>query len=257
MLSKARLNHFLSLKRKKFRDAYRKFLVEGYHLCFEALLSDFGVETLLISPELVTKEKCTALLQLAHQKSVEVIEIGAGDVRRLADTVNSQGIFAIVQQSKFQMDARVEANIGLGLVIDEGQDPGNLGTIIRTCDWFGVSAIFLGKGTVELFNPKVVRSTMGSIFHLPIFEELDLVRWLPGMKQRGYHIFGADVNGTYSYHEIPYPRPLLIVIGNESRGIRPELHPYLDRLVKIPCYGRAESLNMAVAAALIISRTIN
>lgn len=257
MLSKARFNYILSLKRKKYRETHHKFLVEGYHLCTEAIQSGFKVETLLIAPELLTQEKYTELLSLASLKAIKVENIEAPDVRRLADTVNSQGIFAIVEQKKFQLDDVMRSGCELGIVIDAGQDPGNLGTIIRTCDWFGVSAVFLGKGTVELFNPKVVRSTMGSIFHLPIVEQLDLADWLPAMRERGYSIFGADVNGTYAYHQIAYPRPLLMVIGNENRGIQPELHAFLDKLVKIPSYGKAESLNMAVAAALIISRIIN
>ncbi|MDZ7332597.1 MAG: RNA methyltransferase [candidate division KSB1 bacterium] len=257
MLSKARFNYILSLKRKKYRETHRKFLVEGYHLCTEAIRSDFEVETLLIAPELLAKEKYTDLLNLASLKAIKVEKIEALDVRKLADTVNSQGIFAIVEQKKFHLDDVIRSGFEFGIVIDAGQDPGNLGTIIRTCDWFGVSAIFLGKGTVELFNPKVVRSTMGSIFHLPIVEQLDLCDWLPRMKQLGYSIFGADVNGTYAYHQVTYPRPLLMVIGNEHHGIRPKLYPYFDKLVKIPSYGKAESLNMAVAAALIISRIIN
>lgn len=257
MLSKARFNSILSLKRKKYRETQRKFLVEGYHLCTEAIQSGFEVETLLIAPELLAQEKYTELLSLANLKAIRVEKIEALDVRRLADTVNSQGVFAIVKQKKFQLDDIIRSGFELGIVIDAGQDPGNLGTIIRTCDWFGVSAIFLGKGTVELFNPKVVRSTMGSIFRLPIVEQLDLTDWLPAMRNRGYSIFGADVNGTSAYHQITYPRPLLLVIGNEHHGIRPELYPYFDKLVKIPSYGKAESLNMAVAAALIISRIIN
>jgi len=257
MLSKTRLNSILSLKRKKYRDAFRKFLIEGYHLCYEALQSRFRVETLLIAPELLAEEKASTLIQLAHRKSAEVIEITSSDVQRLADTVNSQGIFAIVLQSHATTEIFANAKCELGIAIDAGQDPGNLGTVIRTCDWFGVSAVILGKGSVELYNPKVVRSTMGSIFHLPILEQVELSYWLPEMKNLGYSIYGADVNGPELYHQIQYPRPLIVVIGNENRGIGPPVRRHIDKFVKIPCYGKAESLNMAVAAALIISRIVN
>jgi len=175
---------------------------------------------------------------------------------RLADTVNSQGIFCIVRQKNFDLEAILNKPNKLIVIIDEGQDPGNVGAIIRTTDWFGITAVFLSIGTVELFNPKVIRSTMGSIFHLPIVENVDLKNLLPRLKQRHFHIVGSDVNGEYPYHQIDYPSPMALVIGNENRGIAKNIYHLIDKTIKIPSYGKVESLNMAVAAAIIISRMV-
>ncbi|UCE08412.1 MAG: RNA methyltransferase [bacterium] len=257
MISKSGLKNILALKHKKFRTEQELLLIEGFHLCLEALQSDFTVATLLINPDNLPPQKVNEIIQIARNKQVEIIEIQQYEVNQLADTVNSQGIFCIVQQKKYNLTAILNKDNKFIILINEGQDPGNVGTIIRTCDWFGIDAVLLSNGTVELFNPKVIRSTMGSIFHLPIIEGVDLNMLLPRFKQHHYHIFGTDVNGEYPYHQINYPVPLVLVVGNENQGIDKKLWRYFDKIVKIPSYGKAESLNMALAAAIIISRVVN
>jgi TrmH family RNA methyltransferase len=257
MISKSRLKNILALRSKKFRGEQNLFLIEGYRLCQEALQSDFRVETLLIYSDSLSPQNLNEITKLAQYKQVEILEIQQSEVKRLAETVNSQGIFCIVQQKKIELDTVLNKDNQLIVIISEGQDPGNVGTIIRTCDWFGITAIFLSKGTVELYNPKVIRSTMGSIFHLQIVEQVELDNLLPRLSQMGYHIFGTDVNGQYNYNQTNYPRPLALVIGNENKGINNNLFKYFDRTIKIPSYGKAESLNMAIATSIIISRAIN
>lgn len=257
MISKSRFKNILALKYKKFRDDQKLFLIEGYHLCQEALQSDFTVETVLINSDGLSPQKLNEIVLLAQHKKIEIIEIQPSEVSRLSHTVNSQGIFCIVRQMRYDLEALLNQLPSFILIIDEGQDPGNVGTIIRTCDWFGVDAVLLSKSTVELYNPKLVRSTMGSIFHLPVIPELDLELVLPQLRQRGYFIFGADLDGEFSYHQIDYPRPLALIIGNENRGINADLKSFLDKTVTIPSHGKAESLNMALAAAIIISRIVH
>jgi len=257
MISKARLKNILALKYKKYRDEQNLFLIEGFRLCQEAIQSDFAVETLLISPDILSPPKVHEIVQLARHKEIEIIEIRRPEVKQLADTVNSQGTFCVVKQKKYELDALLNNENQVIVIIDEGQDPGNVGTIIRTCDWFGVDAIFLSHGTVELYNPKVIRSTMGSIFHLPIVPQNDLNILLPHLKKMDWHIFGSDINGNYTYNQIDYPRPIALVFGNENTGIKSDLFKYLDKTVKIPSYGKAESLNVATAVAIIISQVVN
>lgn len=256
MISKSRLKSILSLKYKKLRNEQKQFLVEGYRLCQEALQSDFTVETLLINPDILSPPKLDLIVQLARQKKIEIIAIQKPEMKQLADTVNSQGTFCIVNQKKYEIAAILNKDIQLIVIIDAGQDPGNVGTIIRTCDWFSIDVIFLSHGAVELYNPKVIRSTMGSIFHLPIVPEIDLNILIPQLKKLGWHIFGSDINGKYNYNQIDYPRPTALVFGNENTGIKSELFNYFDKTVKIPSYGKAESLNMATAAAIIINRVV-
>lgn len=257
MIAKSRLKNMLALRYKKFRDEQNLFLIEGYRLCQEALQSDFKVETLLIHSDSLSPQNLNEITKLAQYQQVEILEIQQSEVKRLAETVNSQGVFCIVQQKKIELDTVLNKDNQLIVIISEGQDPGNVGTIIRTCDWFGITAIFLSKGTVELYNPKVIRSTMGSIFHLQIVEQVELDNLLPRLSQMGYHIFGTDVNGQYNYNQTNYPRPLALVIGNENKGINNNLFKYFDKTIKIPSYGKAESLNMAIATSIIISRAIN
>ncbi len=257
MISKTRLKNIVALKQKKIRFEQKQFLIEGYRLCQEALQSDFKIETLLINRDILSDVKLNRIVQSAQNKQIEILEIQQTEVKLLAETKNSQGIFCVVQQKKYDLEAILGQKKQLIVVICEGQDPGNVGTIIRTCDWFGIETILLSKGSVELHNSKVIRSTMGSIFHLLVVEGIDLNLVLPRLKQLGYYIFGCDVNGEYLYHRIDYPIPLALVVGNENRGINKDFYPYLDKTVKIPSYGKAESLNMALAAAIIISRMVN
>ena len=256
MISKSRLKNILSLKRRKVRSEKKMFLIEGYRLCQEALQSEFTVETLLVYPELLSPQKFVAITQLARNYDVDILEIEKPELNRLADTVHSQGVFCIVRQKKYDLEFVLKQNYKFIVVIDAGQDPGNVGTIIRSCDWFGIDAVVLIKGTVELYNSKVIRSTMGSIFHLPIVEGMELDLTLAQLKKHAFHIFAAAANGAYPYHQIDYPTPLALVVGNENRGIDHDFQ-HFDKIITIPGRGRAESLNMATAAAIIISRMVN
>lgn len=256
MISRARLKDILALKRKKNRDQNKLFLIEGTRLCWEALNSDFIVKTILISNEMIFSPHAEKLCKLAQNKNVEIIEIELTEVNLLAETIHSQGIFGIVEQRPHTLDHVLNRNNRLILIIDGGQDPGNVGTIIRTCDWFSIDAVLMSKDSVELFNPKVVRSTMGSIFQLPICENIELRDVLPRLKNRSYHIYAADAKGSSNFNEIKYQFPAVLLIGNENRGIDSSNFKYIDTTVAIPLFGKAESLNMATAAAIIISRII-
>jgi TrmH family RNA methyltransferase len=256
MISKNRIKDIRALKQKKLRDQKKMFLIEGVRLCLEALQADFIVETILVSDENISSPQSKQILDLAHQKNVEIIEIEKAEVAKLAETVHSQGIFGIVEQRPYSLDKVLNKSNRLILIIDSGQDPGNVGTIIRTCDWFKIDAVLMSSGSVELFNPKVVRSTMGSIFHLPICENVELHEALPRLKQLNYQIYAADVRGAFFFHEIEYQFPAALIIGNENRGLDSRLFAHIDKTVAIPSFGKAESLNMATAAAIIMSRMI-
>ena len=256
MISKTRLKDIRAVKRKKHRDQNKLFLVEGARLCLEALHSNFIVTTILICNETISSSHSEKIYKLAQKKNVELIEIDRAEVDILAETVHSQGIFGIVEQRSYSLDKVLNRNNRLILIIDGGQDPGNVGTIIRTCDWFNIDALLMSKGSVELFNPKVVRSTMGSIFHLPVCENIELCEVLPRLIELGYHTYAADAKGSSFFHKIEYNFPAALLIGNENRGINSEHFKYVDTTVAIPLFGKAESLNMATAAAIIISRII-
>jgi TrmH family RNA methyltransferase len=141
---------------------------------------------------------------------------------------------------------------GLIVAVDRISEPGNLGTIIRTCDWFGVDALLIGSGSVELTNPKVVRSTMGSLFHLPLFPNVDLSRTICDLKESGFTGYGATLEGNHSLCETRWKKKSLVVMGSEAWGIESSLLSELEG-VQIPGYGQAESLNAGVATGIFLS----
>jgi len=252
MLSKSHFKKITALKTKKFRDQKQQFLVEGLRNCYEAIQSDFVVETLLIQHH-VNSDKIAELIECARENKVEIIEISEADIRALAGTVHSQGVFCVVQQKQYSLESINKKDSKFIVIIDSGQDPGNLGTIIRTCDWFGVDTVILSKGTVELYNPKVVRSTMGSIFHLPVIENVDLSHFLLSIKQMDFGIFAADVEGQSPYFQTDYKEPVALILGNENKGIEKKHLPLVNKTINIPSFGKAESLNIASAGAVLIS----
>lgn len=257
MFSRSRLKTILSLKHKKYRSQQNMFLIEGYRLCQEALLSDFTLEMMLISSDILSPRKVEELTAIAQNRGIEIVEIKQHDVRKLAATSHPQGVFCVVRQFQIDVESVLQKEMKHVVIIDEGQDPGNTGTIIRICDWFGINAVFLSRGSVELFNPKLVRSTMGSLFHLPIVANVDVEFLLIRLKKMGFQILASDVDGNVLYHQVDYRPPLALIFGNENRGIRKSWSSLFDKTIKIPPSGRAESLNMAVAAGIIISRIVN
>ncbi|MFZ5516615.1 MAG: TrmH family RNA methyltransferase [Candidatus Zhuqueibacterota bacterium] len=257
MISKNRLKAIAALRQKKFRHLEHLFLVEGLRMCQEALSSDFSVTELLIRSDLLPLAEVQALIAPAREHAIHVTEIAIKDADTLAETMHSQGVFGVVQQKQVSFEMIPWHRAKLAIILDAGQDPGNVGTIIRTCDWFGADVVLLGQGTAELYNPKVVRATMGSLFHVPILQDVNLSEALPRLKEMGFTVYGADVNGKFLMTEVNYQLPAGLVIGNENSGIDPGILTHVDYSVAIPRKGKAESLNMAAAAAILISRIVN
>jgi len=254
VLSKSKLQQILALKQKKIRERWGQFLIEGFRLCEEALQSDFEIHACFCQKENLKPEAFERVDKLAAKKKIEIIDIDAADVNRIADTVHSQGIFCIVRQKQYSLDNFLAENPAFLLLIDAGQDPGNVGTLIRTADWFGFNGVILGKDSVEPYNAKVVRATMGSFFHLPVFSDVDLSTFLAILKRKNFQTISADVHGKKFYHQLRYSAPLALILGNENQGISREISRAADYQIRIPAFGRAESLNLAQAGAVIMSQ---
>ncbi|HDP99515.1 MAG TPA: RNA methyltransferase [bacterium] len=253
MLSKTKLKKIAALKNKKNRDHTNLFLVEGLRLCQEALASNFNVQTLLLDPAAISSAALNNITSVAQRDNVEVLELDAIDVKQLAVTVNSQSIFCVVEKPNYPAERLNKENDSFIVIVDRGQDPGNIGTLIRSCDWFGVDAVVLSRGTVELYNPKVIRSSMGSVFHLPIFENIELQPFILTLKQQNFEISAADAAGDKNFHQTTIQFPHALIIGNENQGVAKNISNLIDYQIKIPGFGKAESLNMACAGAILIS----
>jgi TrmH family RNA methyltransferase len=255
MLSKAKVKYLRSLKLKKFRDQENKFLVEGFRLTSEAISSDYVVELLVHTHDFANNPEHAKLVESYRKRKAEVAEASQRDLDSFADTVTSQGVAALVQQHQYRLEdiSRSAQRPQVIVALDAVSEPGNAGTIIRTADWFGVCAVLMGRGGVELYNPKVVRSTMGSVFHLPIITDTDLPQFLNKLRSRGFTIIAADVDAKQSYDEIPTSEKAVLIFGNEAHGLSSEISSQIDHRVTIPRLGKAESLNVGVACGILLA----
>lgn len=176
--------------------------------------------------------------------------------RDISDTVTPQGIVCIVRQKEYSLRAILKKNERQTFVLLESlQDPGNLGTIMRTAEGAGAAAVIMNKSTVDLFNPKVIRSTMGSIFRVPFLIYEDLAEAVKELKDNGVTIYAAHLDGEIYYNEELYGGSSGFLIGNESKGLTEEISRQADKLIKIPMEGKLESLNAAVSAAILMYET--
>lgn len=230
------------LQTKKGRTRSGKFLIEGPHLVEEAMKS--GVE---IDEWIVQEGVIHPIEKEADDRSLFVVTSGV--MKEIAGTEHPQGLVCVCR--KFTPSSFTETPAGKYLLIDGVQDPGNVGTIIRTADAAGMTAVILGKGSVDPFNDKVLRASQGSLFHLPVIEG-DLHEWITDLKNQGVPVFGTSVDGGKHYAEAEVQGNFALIVGNEGSGVDPELLESTDENLCIPIRGKAESLNVSVAAGILM-----
>ena len=247
MLTKNELKYYSSLLRKKYRKKENKFIVEGKRLVDEALASSY-VCNLIICSTLFYESNQSFITNL--NKEIPVKTIGEKDFKKFSDTISPQGIAAVLEIPKGKSDVTINKNLVVAL--ENISDPGNLGTIIRTCDWFGIKHVIISSNSVEPYDPKVIRSTMGSLFHLDVLVADDLYSTLSSLKQTGSKILCADINGENIFNYNNTERSVL-VLSNEAHGPTKELLDISDIKISIPRIGNAESLNVASAGAILIA----
>jgi RNA methyltransferase, TrmH family len=252
MISKEKLKELIKLKTKKGRGQEGKFLVEGLRLCEEAVDSFWSIESVLFTQSFEEKNRGMKLLQKFRKLNVRMMQVKSHDLEKLSDTVTAQGIICVVKTMKHSIDDLWKKNLKFILALDGIRDPGNVGTLIRTADAFGVDGVILSDDTVELYNPKLVRSTMGSIFHLPIFDEVNLKKIIPELKKQKFVIFGTAVKEGKSLYDLDYSGKVCLLFGSEAEGLNKDLLSLSDEIIHIPIYGKAESLNVAVAGGILL-----
>jgi len=247
-----RIKDLKNLHQKKHRDREKVFFIEGVRFVEEALASGVPVKLMVHSPKLASSLRGLELLSRAEKAAIELLEVSDHVLGHLAGTENPQGVWAVLPQPE---QGNIPPKDGIILLVDGVQDPGNLGTIIRTADAAGARAVLLGAGTVELYNPKTLRSTMGSIFHLPIIN-VNAVEALTEMRKEGWQVAVADTEGEQEWFTIDLSQPTVIVIGSEARGPAEELVRLADYRVCITMPGLAESLNVAVATGVLLFEAV-
>lgn len=253
----SRCKSYQKLTQKKYRESERKFIIEGVHLVEEILNTDWDVETILVNETFLQSKEFSRFQKKAHGKKIPCFLTSDRDVQTLSDAVTTQGIVAIVREKETgELWDRLSAESlqeSLIVMLDGISDPGNVGTLIRTCDWFGVDAVVVGNASVELYNPKVLRSTMGSIFHLPVIVDNDLSQTVEKLKRHHWKIVSTVVHGGTNLSQKFAAGKCCLVFGNESHGVSKEIHSLADVSVTIPKFGQAESLNVAVSCGVILS----
>lgn len=254
MLSKKQFQFVNSLKQKKYREEYRLFIAEGPKIVTELLKSEIEVKQLFATKEFLNKS--------VVDKQIICTEVNNSELERLSAQVTPNEVLAVCKIPNYVLN-KSELRGKLTLLLDTIKDPGNMGTIIRIADWFGIETIVCNKESADAFNPKVVQATMGSIARIKLYY-IDLIEFFKDLKdeplfESGFPIYGALLDGENIYCK-KLTSEGFIVIGNESRGISEPLLPYITEKINIPSFshyrpdkGEAESLNAAIATAIICS----
>lgn len=236
------------LKEKKYREQENKYIIEGIRLIEEAIEEKVSIDTIVIC------EDCIRNGELEQKLLYEVAKYNCVYVAKkvfdfITDVINPQGILAVI--NKEQNSKKIDYSEDLLVILDQVQDPGNLGTILRTVDSIGLKQIIVAPGTGDIFNPKVVRSTMGAIFRVKVIESENILDTIKQIKKNKFEVIATSLKTDESIYDVDYKNKA-IVIGNEANGVTDEVLKEADKLVKIPMLGKIESLNASVATGIIL-----
>lgn len=241
------IKNIKKLKEKKYRDLNKEFIVEGIKLVEEAIQEKVEIKKVVICEDCVNNgliEK-SLMYEIAKQDCIYVTE---KVFQAISDVANPQGILAVVAQNNIE---QIKYDEDIILLLDGIQDPGNLGTILRTLDSVNLKQVIITNKTADPYNSKVVRSTMGAIYRINIIQTDDIVKTLETVKKNNYEIVSTSLQTKKTIYDIDYNKTA-IVIGNESNGVSNEVLEISDQKVKIPMLGKTESLNAGVATGIIV-----
>lgn len=238
------------LKEKRLRAFNSQFLVEGFRFVEEALKSSFKVPQIFLNESNLDKwQSCN--LDKMLQDSTKIYLVKETIFKQLSETENPQGVIAVVNK----INVPTVKKDGIYVLVDRIQDPGNLGTIIRSSHAAGASGVIVTKGTVDVYNEKTLRSTMGSIFNIPIIEDDNLYFTL-ALKQSNFKLIVSSLQDSTDFYNVNLNQNIIIAVGNEGSGISEEIYSLGDIKVKIPMPGKAESLNVAVATSVMLFEAV-
>lgn len=245
------VKHVKKLKDKKYRDESNEFIVEGIKLVKEAIQEKAKIKQIVICEDCENSDNIPKDLTYEIAK-FECIYVTKQIFTSLTEVKNPQGILAIIDKNSSTLkDEKIDYSQDIIVALDDLQDPGNLGTILRTVDSIGLNQILVSKGTADCFNPKVVRSTMGAIFRVNIIECENLKDTLKKTKKNGFEIMVTSLQTDNSIYDVDFNKKV-IVIGNEANGVEADIQNMADKKVKIPMLGKAESLNASVATGIVL-----
>lgn len=238
------------LKNRKNREKEGLFIAEGERFADE-MPEGAGTEYVVLSENF-----CQTHDAAQYDGRAETLVLPDSLFAALCDTETPQGVLAVCRRLKWDMDEVLCRDKPFFLLAEEMQDPGNLGTVIRTADACGADAVFLSKGSVDLYNPKTLRATMGSLFHIPVFQNVSVAEIAGRLKERDIPLYAAHLRGDRPLYALDLKKACAFLIGNEARGLSEESAVLCDQWVRIPMPGQAESLNASVAAAVLMYEAV-
>ena len=258
------IKHIKRLKEKKYRDEYGEFIIEGLKVINEAIQENADIRQIVVCDGCDNSEMIESHLKYEMAR-LDFIYVPQNIFKMISDVENPQGVLAVIgkiktnrddnkeagQTSKTLKTSSIDLNEDIILALDDIQDPGNLGTILRTADSVGLKQILVSKGTADAYNPKVVRSTMGAIFRVNVIECDNLKETLKELQSKDYKVMTTSLKAKKSIYEVDYKKKI-IVIGNEANGVSKEILNLADEKVIIPMLGKTESLNASVATGVIL-----
>ena len=242
------IKHIKKLKDKKERDSSNEYVIEGIKLIQEAVQENVNIKQIIVCDDCDKTESIPKDLMYEIAK-YDCIYVTKKIFKYISEVQEPQGILAVIEKNNSDRDIDYTQDIIVAL--DDVQDPGNLGTILRTVDSIGLTQILVSKGTADSYNPKVVRSTMGAIFRIKIIECEDLEKTLKEIKKHKYKVVVTSLQTENSIYEINYNKKV-IVIGNEAKGVEKNIQDLADEKIKIPMLGKTESLNASVATGIVL-----
>ena len=252
MISKDKIKYFNSLKNKKNRLNEKKIVVEGERLIFELLQANIKLDYLLVSNNNSLSENGNNIIKEAQKNNTPINKLDHHIIKKLSQTKNNQSFIAICDLPSYK---KINYNQNI-LALDHISDPGNMGTLLRTAEWFGIQNIILSENCVDIFNAKVIRSAMGAHFYLDSISHCNLSNELINLKNNNYSILGADLNGHH-ISKLKIKKNWVLIVGNEANGLSNKILNQITDLITIPKRGNIESLNAAVAGSILLNTLTN
>lgn len=248
------IKEIASLKQRKYRDSLGMFVAEGVRLVEECAQAGWPVEVCLYTEEAAAKERARNVLDKLSVSGCQMVSVPEDIYNKISDTEQPQGILAVLKKRQISFGELTagKEKLPLLVVLDGIQDPGNVGTIIRTADAAGCNGVVVLKGSADIYAGKTVRASMGSVFHLPIIEGLSPTELVRAVRGAGIKLMATGLTQSEVYYQADFNCPTAIVLGNEGQGVCRELMEASAGCLTIPLVGEAESLNVAVAAGVIL-----
>jgi TrmH family RNA methyltransferase len=245
------IKHLRSLADPKFRKKEKVFLIEGVKMVEEALRDNLGVKMVVASPSLV-QHHGKGVLKLAESRSVEMLWVSERIMDTISESKTPQPVMAVVKTMEHSGEELLARSSGLIVVAHQLQDPGNLGTIIRTAEAVGASGVAITANTVDPLNAKAIRASMGSILRIPIVHIVDVRAFIKMCKEKGYQTVATVLGSEVTHFDIDLKKPTIVILGQEGAGLPQDIMPDIDHHVRIPMAETIDSLNVATAAAVIL-----